>query len=139
MRRKFDAVVTDSESDDALVEIDAVGTSRSSQRESSDGPLSDSQLPELTNTLHNFAQWAFGPRGFPSLRVIAFGDFSCEGRYTWNNVLLCRNDEPVQSGRQEVAGQTFRHLADNDRSLWDLLDKYSNVLEACPTNPLFEE
>ncbi|OWT42325.1 hypothetical protein VFPPC_18559 [Pochonia chlamydosporia 170] len=34
----------------------------------------------LTNSLCEFADWAFGANGITSLHIIAYGDFSCQGR-----------------------------------------------------------
>ncbi|KAF2811130.1 uncharacterized protein BDZ99DRAFT_462402 [Mytilinidion resinicola] len=39
---------------------------------------SDIELPRLAAALSDFAQWAFGPNGFPTLRIIAFDDFFTE-------------------------------------------------------------
>ena len=41
--------------------------------------------------LADFAEWAFGPTGFPNLLVLAYGDFSHQGRFRWTNLLFCRN------------------------------------------------
>jgi len=95
----------------------------------------NNQLPELREELHDFAQWALGPDGFSSLRVIAFGDFSYGRRFSRTNVLLCK----TQLEQQEAAGLSFRRLRSDDQELLDLLEKYSNVLEACPTDSLFED
>lgn len=42
--------------------------------------------------LAEFAQWAFGPNGYPELQVLAYGDFSHEGRYERHKLLLCRRE-----------------------------------------------
>jgi hypothetical protein len=114
-------------------------TNQSSHSESSGASLSEDEPPELTQPLYDLAQWAFGPKGLLFLQVIAFGDFSYEGRYAQSNVFLCRNIGPHQVHGQDMAGQTFRHLSDDDQSLRDLLDKYSEILEACPADPLLED
>ncbi|KKZ60477.1 hypothetical protein EMCG_04841 [[Emmonsia] crescens] len=51
--------------------------------EDSNKPLTEGNLfPRTTPHLHDFAQWAFGPRGFQSLQTLVLGDFSCEGLYS---------------------------------------------------------
>jgi hypothetical protein len=131
---------SDSGSDDDSFEIDMPGDSQSSQNKSNDGSLfEDDEFPEIRKTLQDFAEWAFGPKGIPSLRVIAYGDFSYEGRFSLNNVLLCKAASSTKMRRQDVACPNFRRIADNDRPLWALVHKYSNVLEACPNDPLLED
>ncbi|KAF7909783.1 uncharacterized protein EAF01_003501 [Botrytis porri] len=41
-------------------------------------------------SLYDFAVWAFGPHGFPRLRVLAYGDFSYGNRYAQQNTLFRR-------------------------------------------------
>ncbi|KAH8744519.1 hypothetical protein F5882DRAFT_313130, partial [Hyaloscypha sp. PMI_1271] len=41
--------------------------------------------------LLKFINWAFGPRGLPTLEVLAFGDFSHVGPFDVHNKLLCRH------------------------------------------------
>lgn len=106
----------------------------SKHKGSSSSSSDDDGLPKLKRKFQDFAQWAFGPYGLPSLRIIAFGDFSYGGRYHQHNVLLCRNTSPSWSG-----DKNFRHLTEEDHSLWDLLKTYSDVLEACPTGNLFDD
>ncbi|PVH92988.1 hypothetical protein DM02DRAFT_542422, partial [Periconia macrospinosa] len=89
--------------------------------------------------LHDLAQWAFGPKGLPSLEVIVYGDFSYEGRYAHSNVFLCRNAGLHQTQEQDMACKTFRHFSRGDRRQRDLLNKYSSALAACPTGLLFQD
>ncbi|PVH91917.1 hypothetical protein DM02DRAFT_635787 [Periconia macrospinosa] len=99
---------------------------------------------ELTKSLHDLAQWAFGPKGLPSLEVIVYGDFSYEGRYVHSNVFLCRNVGLHQISEQHMVYKTFRHFSRDGRRQRDLLlvrallDKYSSTLAACPTGPLLQ-
>ncbi|KKA19421.1 hypothetical protein T310_6597 [Rasamsonia emersonii CBS 393.64] len=81
----------------------------------------------LSRSLHDLAQWAFGPDGLPSLRVIAHGDFLDEGRYRKHNVLLCRDSGSSQ-------GLNFRRVVgtEMDELLLDLFEEYSDFLQACP-------
>lgn len=95
---------------------------------------------ELTEHFHDLAQWAFGPEGLSSLRVIAYGDFSHKGRYARSNLFLSRN---VGARRYRV----HRHedmlggcLGGGElREERELVCKYVEMLEACPIDPLFED
>ncbi|PVH72613.1 hypothetical protein DL98DRAFT_382280, partial [Cadophora sp. DSE1049] len=80
--------------------------------------------------LLRFANWAFGPNGLPTLQVLAFGDFYYDGRSHIHNKLFCRHtceDELIL---------TFRHVIENDTELWDLIDRNTEFLEACPTDSI---
>jgi hypothetical protein len=99
----------------------------------------EDSLPDLTSDLHDLAQWAFGPVGFPALRLIAVGDFSGNGRYLSDSVLLCRHTESVRPSQQTGTGQNFRRLAKRDVSLLGLGENFTSFLEACPTDPPFVE
>jgi hypothetical protein len=92
----------------------------------------------LTKPLHDFAQWAFGPTGFPSLRVIAFGDFSYEGRFPLDNLFLCRNIMSAQLSQNADAGSNFHQLTREDPMWKDLLNKYYDFLQACPDRPIVQ-
>ena len=86
--------------------------------------------------LHDFASWAFGSQGIQSLRVIAFGDFSYDGRYSKGNVLLGRASESMAMGAQ--ADRNYRPFDKDRQPHMELFEKYLNVLEACPTDSLLE-
>src|SRR4051794_7591845 len=60
----------------------------------------------LTMELHELGQWAFGPEGISSLRVLAFGDFSHKGRFAKSSVLLCKESKTEQI----LHGQHYRRL-----------------------------
>jgi hypothetical protein len=87
-----------------------------------------------------FANWAFGPDGLPTLKLLAFGDFSYKGRFHVHNKLLCRHTRSIrdlenntsQQGEDELILR-FRPVRRNDRELWDLIDRNAEFLEACPT------
>ncbi|KAF2490401.1 hypothetical protein BU16DRAFT_622012 [Lophium mytilinum] len=93
---------------------------------------SDLGLPRRADALSDFAQWAFGPVGFPSLRIIAFGDFSYGTRFSDTNVLLCRKTERDPSVEADGARVLFCRLRLDDWELVELLERYAGVLEACP-------
>jgi hypothetical protein len=83
----------------------------------------------------DFVQWAFEQSGIQSLQIIAFGDFSCNGRYSRSNILLCRNPRMDGVG-MPVGNRYYRRLVSEDRAVWELLDCYSGALQAFPVYPL---
>ncbi|KAK2741054.1 hypothetical protein FQN57_005791 [Myotisia sp. PD_48] len=54
-------------------------TTRKAKKIMNDRP-STLEFKCLIYKLDEFAEWIFGPRGFPSLRILAAGDFSAHGR-----------------------------------------------------------
>jgi hypothetical protein len=91
---------------------------------------------KITESFHEFAEWIFGPEGFPSMKVLAAGDFSHRARSSETNVILCRREEPAPTGGTH--GRFYRFVKKSDTMLWSLLDKYSNVLAACPTDTILK-
>ncbi|KAF2664549.1 hypothetical protein BT63DRAFT_429309 [Microthyrium microscopicum] len=89
-------------------------------------------LPPLTNSFHNFASWVFGESGFPSLEILAYGDFSYTGDASANVLLTrCKKEAYVEGG------PPFRRVekAEDDR-LQYLLWKHWSGLTALPVNYL---
>jgi hypothetical protein len=74
--------------------------------------------------IFEFAMWAFSNDGLPNLAVLAWGDFSYEGRYSKFNALLCRSENG------------YRHLNSADMSLWDLVQDNMDMLAACPLDDI---
>lgn len=72
----------------------------------------------------DFAQWAFSPDGLPQLQVMAYGDFSFDGRFAKYNVILCRSHDG------------YRPLTRKDVPAWDLLQANMDMLSACPYDPI---
>lgn len=88
----------------------------------------------VSESLAEFANWAFGPRGIRSLQLIAFGDFSCLGRYKDDTVLLERVSGPTTPGNQ--GDLCFQAMGTDVKPLLGLLDKYKDAIEACPADSL---
>ncbi|GCB25461.1 hypothetical protein AAWM_08346 [Aspergillus awamori] len=92
------------------------------------------------------AQWAFGPTGLPALQILAFGDFSHDGRYSEQQILIRRkriSEQPyprVSSGREcSSISSSFCLVDSDDRSLWDGLPlDGTQFLSACPGTGLME-
>lgn len=95
----------------------------------------------------SFAEWAFGPRGLPALRVLAFGDFSHGDRYSGQQFLLRRAYPAWEFASKSVAGDTcddtmrvpFRPADMADPSIWDGVPvEGARFLSACPGGGLME-
>ena len=78
-----------------------------------------------------FADWAFGPHGFPNLTVLASGDFSRGKRFATSRTLWCRN---TGNSRNESAWRTVKQ---SDIIENDLIHTNMDMLSACPLTPLF--
>lgn len=86
----------------------------------------------------SFARWVFGPQGIPSLRVLAFGDFSHEDRYEAQRFLVRRLD-PLKESRVVSECLGFVPLDFADLESWDgLSGNGARFLAACPGNSLME-
>ncbi|CAI4212662.1 unnamed protein product [Parascedosporium putredinis] len=89
----------------------------------------------LTRDFLNFATWVFGPNGISSLEILAYGDFSCHGRYLANSFML-RRKKPTEDGQMPWKW----HDPERERhfEIEDLLHRHAGFLEACPTDTLLE-
>lgn len=104
--------------------------------------LPEARPPRLETSFFDFAQWVFGPSGIRSLRLLAYGDFSYEGRFAHTTLLLCRQDAPrdTQDSDDQDARRfpRFREVRKGeDRQLWELFERERHVLAACPCDSLF--
>jgi hypothetical protein len=97
--------------------------------------------PSIPFEILTFSNWAFGPQGFPNLQVLAYGDFSYDGRFSQYNTLMCRDTSwsipgNLTSRQQEtkVLDWTFRRLKKSDVALWELVKENADFLGACPTD-----
>jgi hypothetical protein len=94
----------------------------------------------LTQASYEFIWTAFGPDGPPSLEVIALGDFSYQGRYAQSTAFLVRTTQQERAGR--VDGKQwwrhYRNLLPTDYEQNKLIDKYRDVLAACPGNTVVD-
>ena len=94
------------------------------------------QVPGLSA----FASWAFSPEGLPNLQVLAYGDFSYEGRYVEDTFIFARDGFVRPSRKTTVwaaAPKTeggFSLLGKEERN--EVMARYGNFLEACPVDPL---
>ena len=81
--------------------------------------------------LEDFANWAFGPHGFPGLKVLASGDFSHGRRFADTHTLWCRETTGSTSGRM------WRFVVQSDIAENELINANMDMLSACPVSPLF--
>lgn len=109
-------------------------------------PTFSSSLIEVRNLIA-FAKWAFGPRGFPHLRILAYGDFSYDGRYSQQQILLSRAhcSPPINSGLEKSYYQAqiqqappFRLLTVSDLQAREDLGIDRQFLECCPVDNLLD-
>ena len=64
---------------------------------------------------------------------MAFGDFSHDGRYAHNNVLLCRDENSSEKLSKGLASvRALRN--DGDEELWNIVRKHMEMLTACPVS-----
>jgi len=81
--------------------------------------------------LEAFANWAFGPDGFPRLQVLASGDFAYGNRFIDTHTLWCRNTRGSKSKK------TWRTVEQSDLAENELIDANMDMMSACPVSPLF--
>jgi hypothetical protein len=96
------------------------------------------QFPRFSTSFVEFCQWAFGPDGIRSLRLLVHGDFSYDGRFAHSALLLCRRDVP-QDKENDDRFLRFRPVRPReDGALMELYKREMRVLQACPTGDLFD-
>ena len=88
-----------------------------------------SRDPMLEYELFEFARWAFGPRGISALRILAYGDFSYDGRH---------KDRCLLFYRQRIGSTNGFRLASRDNVVdFSGIDKPFEFLSTCPTERLY--
>ncbi|KAJ5737407.1 uncharacterized protein N7483_002532 [Penicillium malachiteum] len=93
-----------------------------------------------------FADWAFGPRGLPSLEVLAFGDFSYGERYQKQRFLARRRQKSVSDNARKESRITTDEESDwalcisNEESLLETscFEDHDSFLSVCPDGGLME-
>jgi hypothetical protein len=85
--------------------------------------------------LAEFAEWAFGPTGFPNLAAIAYGDFSHGQRFKWSQVRLCRSSSLMTDGSVTSSpARPYRVVSPSEfRSVFDQIEGAKEMLSACQT------
>lgn len=78
-----------------------------------------------------FADWAFGPDGFPRLQVLASGDFSHGNRFADTQMLWCSKSHCSKSKK------SWRMVEWSDVAENELIDANMDMMSACAVSPLF--
>ncbi|KAI2787058.1 hypothetical protein POX_f07413 [Penicillium oxalicum] len=102
--------------------------------------LQSSALPHLAEAkaFLSFATWAFSPQGIPSLKALAFGDFSHEDRYEAQRFLIRRRD-PSKESQATSEYPDFVPFEVADLDTWEgFLGDGARFLAACPGGGLME-
>jgi hypothetical protein len=105
----------------------------------------DQEFSEALPEVFNFAHWAFGPDGLPELEILAYGDFSYQGRQP--NMLLCRShdsmgdmtDESQDTEAAKASNGLYRQVLKEDIRSWEIVQEHSDFLEACPEDHLLHQ
>jgi hypothetical protein len=103
------------------------GTGPPSRSDGSASPLASEELRTFRKACfwepaeaRELVKRVFDSEAYRNLQILAFGNFSYEGRYEEECVLFCRD----HGG--------FRQLTDRDVYLWDLVNNNMDMLSACP-------
>ena len=122
------------QSDDMQSKTDITSSNSSDEDGSSDKLFKDEKFSEITKKLDKFTQWVFELEDFQSLQILVFEDFSYNRQYSADNMLLCRNADLAEMKQNSELSKNYHHLTKRDQVLQKLLHKYSNILQACPTD-----
>ncbi|RYP13818.1 hypothetical protein DL765_006690 [Monosporascus sp. GIB2] len=105
--------------------------------DSDDGNLSDQWTPDMTDLL----DWIFGDDGIKSVELLAFGDFSCRGRYLDKSFIVRRQQTGANDGKEGnyspwVVYDQERHGYQKILRSETLLDRSYAFLKSAPTESL---
>lgn len=99
--------------------------------------LFSATLPDV----HQFASWAFGPNGLPSLQVLCYGDFSYQGRRPY--ITFCRSKSlDFQNGYESnswISDRTYRMITRQDIVEQEILQINASFLGACAEDSLLHK
>ncbi|KFZ17811.1 hypothetical protein V501_01554 [Pseudogymnoascus sp. VKM F-4519 (FW-2642)] len=101
--------------------------------ESKDDSEAMVELRKLPRNVIAFSHWAFGADGIPSLQVLAYGDFSFEGRFKSENIILCRQAWTIP---KEDTTLPFRPIRESDINMMELVSENMDFLGACPVDTI---
>ncbi|KAL9105535.1 MAG: hypothetical protein Q9227_009309 [Pyrenula ochraceoflavens] len=100
------------------------------------------------NSLLNLVEWCFGPKGLPTLELLAYGDFQHSGRYRDETLLFRRTPSP--NTRYEADGiglrttispsiSSFQEIAGHHPEWARVHAPWKDFLGACPTSSSAEK
>ncbi|RYP84407.1 hypothetical protein DL769_001196 [Monosporascus sp. CRB-8-3] len=110
--------------------------------ETREGDSDDSNLSnEWTREMTDLLDWIFGDEGIKSVELLAFGDFSCRGRYLDKSFIVRRrptvaNDDKEGNYSPWVLYDQARHSGQKILRLEALLDRSYAFLRSAPTESL---
>jgi hypothetical protein len=70
-----------------------------------------SPLDDVDPEFLQFALWALSEVGFPDLQVLAWVDFSYEGRWAWHTALLCRDESLLEISFRKEEGTCLSSIS----------------------------
>lgn len=139
-RPNLERVATAVNAESRLRAHSVYGQSESSVDDSHDSlrNLDVHEISHLPGPLLKFANWAFGLDGLPSLQVLAFGDFSYNGRFQfYYNHVFCRHTWSFRTPDMNMElALTFRPIRETDKELWCLIHDNRDFLQSCPAESI---
>ena len=99
--------------------------------------IGDNLDDDILSMIIEFADWAFGADGLPNLQILASGDFSYQGLYAYESLILCKTKGATNADDKK---RNFRPLGDKDSDpdIWEFIRENMDMLAACPVDPIFE-
>lgn len=93
-------------------------------------------IPDLLE----FADWAFGSNGIATLRVLAYGDFSCEDRYEEQQIIFIKSEchFPLTASYPSTKQTPYKVLMRPYRFWKQMADVYDTIT-ACPLENLMDD
>jgi hypothetical protein len=88
--------------------------------------------PSLRPVFRRFVEWAFGPQGVGSLRLVVFGNLAYGGRSPKDNLIIRRSTADGGSSNFQIID--WNSLEGNR----EVLGEYRDALRACPIEPLYQ-
>lgn len=85
------------------------------------------------------ADWAFGPNGIDTLKVLAYGDFSCGDRHTRQQAILVREDSdiPASDSKDTLNRRPYRVVLQQS-DFFETRMAAHDTISACPLESLID-
>jgi hypothetical protein len=83
--------------------------------------------------VREFADWVFGPEGIADLKILAYGDFSYQDRYSQQQVILGRSETHGSDAiSSDSPNRSYRPTYGMDCEVWNDVEDGEETLRACP-------
>jgi len=90
-------------------------------------PFSHLYNQKWIGEMWSFLKWIFGPTGIPTLRMVVYGDWSCDGRFGKFNWLAVRSENKTNRIRRDSRYECARkHCGIKTYDIYDGLSNPSN-------------